>query len=326
MSRRRDDENPDQADLRALTEVARRGSIAGAAPALGVSQQAVSARIRSLEARLGLLLLDRTTRGSHLTEAGDLVVAWGEEALAAWDRLVAGARMLRSTASPRLRVAASQTVAESLLPGWLLRLRAAEESAGAEPTAIDLSVGNSVAVAERVRRREADLGFVETPHPPTDLCREPVTSDEVAVVAATSHPWATRADPVGVAELAETDLVLREAGSGTRETFTDALAAASGGLAPTILVDYPTTASVRSAIIAGIAPGVLSRRLVRDDLVLGRLVLVETGLRPLVRDITAVTLPGSPARADARRLVAIASGQGERRGPGSEPAPDGAGA
>jgi len=308
MTRRSAEDSLDPMDVRVLAEVARRGSIAGAAPALGVSQQAVSARIRALEERLGLVLLERTSRGSRLTESGDLVVAWGEEALGAWERLIVGARTLRDAKDRRrLRVAASQTVAESLLPGWLIRLRAEEEAVGADPTDVDLTVGNSVHVAERVRRHEVDLGFVETPHLPDDLRSERVATDEVAVVVRPGHAWATRPEEVGVRELASTGLVLREPGSGTRETFEVALAAALPGSAVTVRVSYPTTAAVRSAIIAGLAPGVLSRRLVRDDLVLGRLALVEIGLPPLVRDITALTLPTHPATGTALRLVEIAA-------------------
>lgn len=302
----RDDE-PVPADLRALAEVARRGSIAGAASALGVSQQAVSARIRSLESRLQVTLLTRSSSGSRLTETGDLVVAWAEDALVAWDRLSAGIRSLRSTHARRLRVAASQTVAESMLPGWLLRLRSEEEASGIAPTAVDLVVGNSTDVAGLVRRREVDLGFVETPRLPGDLRGEPVTTDEVVVVAHPRHPWVGRRTPVGLEELAATGLVLREAGSGTRDTFAAALADAHLSLQPTVLLELATTASVRSAIVAGIAPGVLSRRLVRDDLVLGRLAIVEIAADPMVRPITALSFGSGDPPAEARSLIEIAA-------------------
>ena len=63
---------------------------------------------------------------------------------------------------------------------------------------------------------------------------------------------------------------MREAGSGTRDTLTDRLAAHDPPLAPAIAMELGTSAAVRSAIAAGVGPGVLSRLAVRDDLVLGR--------------------------------------------------------
>ena len=71
--------------LRALREVGRHGSIAAAAGVLGVSQQALSARMRNLERAMGLTLLARTPSGSHLTEQGRLVVGWAEDVLDAAD-------------------------------------------------------------------------------------------------------------------------------------------------------------------------------------------------------------------------------------------------
>ena len=60
--------------LRALREVGRRGSIAAAATVLGVSQQALSARMRTLERTTNVTLLVRSPGGSHLTEQGRLIV------------------------------------------------------------------------------------------------------------------------------------------------------------------------------------------------------------------------------------------------------------
>src|SRR5438552_2469475 len=95
--------------LRALREVGRRGSIAAAATVLGVSQQALSARMRTLERTMNLTLLVRSPGGSHLTEQGRLIVGWAEDILDAADRLEAGLRSIRSGVSHRLAIAASQT-------------------------------------------------------------------------------------------------------------------------------------------------------------------------------------------------------------------------
>jgi DNA-binding transcriptional LysR family regulator len=305
----------DVSALRALREVGRQGSIAVAASVLGVSQQALSARMRTLERGMGVTLLARTPSGSHLTEQGRLVVGWAEDVLDAADRLDAGLRSIRSGVSHRLAIAASQTIAEHLVPHWLVELRSVEQAgakqAGAAeradypPTVVELTVANSTGVLELVRDGKAGLGFIETPHLPSDLITEHVRNDELLVVTAPGHPWASRRRPLELAEVAASPLVMREAGSGTRDTLTDHLAAHRPPLHPTIAMELGTSAAVRSAIAAGVGPGVLSRLAVRDDLVLGRLVAIDVAGPPLTRQLTAVWKPDEPLPPEAQRLLAV---------------------
>jgi molybdate transport repressor ModE-like protein len=295
--------------LRALREVGRHGSIAGAAAALGISQQALSARMRTLEKALAVPLLVRTPGGSRLTEQGTLVLGWAEDLLEAADRLEAGVRSIRAGVTHRLAVAASQTTAEHLVPHWLIGLRAAEGDAGLAPTVVELTVTNSTGVIERVRADRASMGIIETPHLPPDLVRAHLRQDELLVVAAPSHPWAQLSRPLAVRELAAMPLVSREAGSGTRDTLSDYLGALEPPLtAAAPAVELGTSAAVRSAIAAGVAPGVLSRLAVRDDLVLGRLVAVELAGPPLTRVLTAIWRHDRPLSPEGQRLLAIAQG------------------
>jgi molybdate transport repressor ModE-like protein len=296
--------------LRALREVGRRGSIAAAAAVLGVSQQALSARMRTLERTTGVTLLARSPGGSHLTEQGSLVVGWAEDVLDAADRLEAGLRSIRSGVSHRLAIAASQTIAEHLVPHWLVELRNTEQaSAERTPTVVELTVANSTRVIELVRDVKVRLGFIETPHLPADLVTAHLRDDEMLVVTAPAHPWARRRRPLSLTEIAETALVMREAGSGTRDTLTDHLAAQDPPLRPVIAMELGTSAAVRSAIAAGVGPGVLSRLAVRDDLVLGRLVAVEVAGPPLTRQLTAVwRADHDPLPPEGQRLLAVATG------------------
>lgn len=303
--------------LRALREVSRQGSIAAAAGVLGVSQQALSARMRTLERTMDVSLLARSPSGSHLTEQGGLVVGWAEEVLDAADRLEAGLRSIRSGVSHRLVIAASQTIAEHLVPRWLVELRGIEQASTGQagtgqaapftPTVVELTVANSAAVIELVRDVKVRLGFIETPHLPADLLTARLRDDEMLVVAAPGHPWARRRGPLPLAELAATPLVMREAGSGTRITLTDHLAAQDPPLQARIAMELGTSAAVRSAIAAGVGPGVLSRLAVRDDLVLGRLIAIEVEGPPLTRQLTAVWRPDlDPLPPEGARLLAVA--------------------
>lgn len=244
--------------LRALREVGRHGSMASAATALGITQQALSARMRTLERTLGLTLLVRTSAGSQPTEQGTLVLDWAEDLLNAADRLEAGVRSIRTGITHRLAVAASQTTAEHLVPHWLIELRAAEEAAGLQPTVVELTVTNSTGVIDLVRAGRVSAGIIETPHLPPDLIRAHLRDDELLVVASPTHAWARLLRPLSPNELASMPLVTREAGSGTRDTLTDYLAALDPPLhAARPAVELGTSAAVRSAIAAGVGPGVL---------------------------------------------------------------------
>lgn len=214
---------PDLGALELLLAVARLGSLGAAARQLGITQPAASSRIRTMEVRLGVALVDRSPRGSTLTAEGALVTDWARAVVDAAEAFDAAAQALRGRRDSRLRVAASMTIAEYLLPGWLVALRA--ERPG---TAVSLYAENSAAVAERVLAHEADLGFVEGPAVPDGLDSAVIARDRLVVAVAPGHPWARRRGELPPAELAATPLILRERGSGTRQVLDAALAAHGG--------------------------------------------------------------------------------------------------
>lgn len=298
---------PEIAALEMLAAVRDLGSLSAAAQRLGISQQAVSARMRALEAQTGFVLLVRSPRGTTLSEHGTLLAGWADQVLTAAERLDAGIASIRSDNLRHLRVIASQTIAEHLLPRWLVGLRGQQENLGVEPTAVELSVGNSELAVAHVRDGSADLGFIETPNLPTDLRSVCVQLDDMVLVVAPGHPWARRKSPVTAAELAATPLVTREHGSGTRDSLTFLLAEAGSDQSVAPLLELSTTAAVRSAVAAATAPGVLSALAVHDDLLLHRLVAVPVNGLTLRRELTAVWQGGKvPPAGPARDLVSIA--------------------
>ncbi|MEU3525011.1 LysR family transcriptional regulator [Streptomyces sp. NPDC038707] len=286
---------PDLAALELLLAVARLGSLGAAAREVGITQPAASSRLRSMERQLGVALVDRSPRGSRLTDAGALVTDWARrvvEAAAAFD---AGARALRDRRDSRLRVAASMTIAEYLLPGWLLALHAERPD-----TAVSLLAGNSAKVAELLLAGEADLGFVEGLTVPTGLDSTVIAHDRLIVVTAPGHPWARRRRPVTAAELAATPLILRERGSGTRQV----LDAALGGLARP-LIELSSTTAVKASAVSGAGPSVLSELAVGEELSLRRLVSIPVEGLPLRRALRAVWPTGHRPTGPARELLSL---------------------
>lgn len=289
---------PDLAALELLLAVARLGSLGRAAKAVGVSQPAASARIRSMERQLGVALVHRSPAGSRLTDAGGVVTEWARRVVEAAEAFDAGAAALRARRDSRLRVAASLTVAEYLLPGWLVALRASRPE-----TAVSLQAGNSAAVASQVRSNAADLGFVEGTGAPEGLDDAVIGHDRLLVVVAPSHPWALRRRGLPPAELAGAALVLREQGSGTRQVLDEALAPYGGLGVP--LLELASTTAVKSAAVTGAGPAVLSELAVADEVSARRLAAVEvTGLE-LTRALRAVWPRGQRPTGPARDLLSL---------------------
>lgn len=287
---------PDLVSLDLLQSVAELGSIRQAALAHGISQPAASMRLRSLERTVGLDLLDRSGGRAQLTASGSAVVQWSDRILDGVRSLLAGTAALRSDGRRQFRIAASMTVAEYLIPGWLDRLRATDPEVG-----VSLQMGNSAQVAEMVKRRHVDLGFVEGRASVVGLENRVVESDDLVVVVAGAHPWAKRRRPLLPSILAATPLVLREEGSGTREVLEAALATLD--LTVTPAVELGSTTAIKAAVESGTGPAVLSRLTTETDLQSGRLVAVPVSGLDLGRSIRAVWAPNVSVSKAAQHLL-----------------------
>ncbi len=297
---------PDLKALELLVLVVEKRSIGAAARALHVSQPAASQRLRALEARLGVVLVERRPTGVIPTPAGEAAAGWAGEVLAAAEALDRGVAALRAGRGAHLRIFSSLTVAEYLLPRWLRALRRGDRRG-----AVTLEVGNSADVMAAVTARRATLGFVENRGSTGSLESLVVARDELVVVVPPGHSWARRRRrEVDLGELASTALVVREQGSGTRDALYQALAERTGREGPfPIALELGSAALVRAAVIAGEGPAVLSRLAVERELAEGLLVEVLPAGGPLLRELRAVWRADEPPTGSAAALLAIARGE-----------------
>ncbi|MER5185236.1 LysR substrate-binding domain-containing protein [Streptomyces sp. NPDC002896] len=338
---------PELKVLDLLVSVAETGSLGQAAARHGISQPAASMRISALERQLRLVLLERGPTGSRLTPAGSAVVDWAMPVLDAARALVGGVAALHADQQGRLRVAASMTIADHRVPGWLIALRARLPD-----VRVALRVGNSSQVADMVRSHEAEIGFVEGPRAPHGLRSRAIADDELVLVVAPGHPWAKRRKPLPLRALAATPLIVREQGSGTRDAVWEILrrsaeaaplslpappstpvsstwaqsgasaagprpgrAARSAPVAPDSraepappAAELGSTTAIKSAVSAGDAPAVLSRLAVSAELADRRLISVPVEEPALLRrQFRAVWLRETPPAGPAATLLALAS-------------------
>lgn len=283
-----------------LAATARTGSLTSAARELGIAQPNASRSVARLERRLGLILLVRTHSGSTLSEAGQQLVELGAPLLEQAHTFLDGAQALATQASRQMEFAASQTIAEYLAPGWLAHLHQLDPHAGWH-----MRVTNSRTVIAQVLTHQVPVGFIETPDLPHGITSRTVRTDRLCVVVASNHPWARRRRPLTLPELASASLVVREMGSGTRETL-DAALASQDAASPRLVLS--SNQAVLGACAAGAGPAVLSELAVRgavDQGLVRRVDLDEPDV--LARQLRAIWIGRFPEPL-ARELVRIAAG------------------
>ncbi len=260
--------------LRIFIAVAERQHVTRAAEALNLAQSAASAAIAALEGRHGAKLFHRVGRGIELTEAGSLFLVEARGVLARAEAAELVLSELGGLKRGTLLVQASQTIASYWLPRHLVAFRRAHPG-----IAIGLTVGNTAQVAAAIHEGAAALGFVEGTVDDPVLESQVVARDQLVVVVGADHDWTRSSEPITPQRLAESEWVLREAGSGTRSVFETALA--GFGIAPSSLrvtLELPSNESVRAAVEAGLGATAISASAAAPSIEAGLLHAVDVRL------------------------------------------------
>lgn len=275
---------PDLAALALFVDTVRLGSISQAAKAASISQPAASMKLRHLESRLGLPLLERHVTGCAPTAAGQLLYEHGCRVLAQVDTLTQAMAEMRSPAPANvLRIATSYTMAEYVLPRALTNLcRAMPEAEFA------IRVYPSQEVVRLLDEGAVDLGFIESLNVPPGVSSTLVLRDRLVLVVGASHPWARHGRGVTAETLARTPLVMRAAGTGTLGRL---LGRHGLDLAPP-KVELGSDSAVKSAVADGVGAAVASVLAVQADIAAGRLVPVAVTGLDLGRELRAVWRAG----------------------------------
>jgi DNA-binding transcriptional LysR family regulator len=162
------------------------------------------------------------------TELGRTVYPAAKRALEALGSVAELVELSRAQGSMDLRLSASHTIGEFLLPGWLADFR--RERPTVHP---QLEIVNSQGVIDAIREDRSEIGFIEGPDSPPGLQTVTVARDEIVVVVAAEHPWARRRG-ITVRDLLTEPYLTREPASGTRAIATAALSHAGVELTPAL--------------------------------------------------------------------------------------------
>jgi DNA-binding transcriptional LysR family regulator len=291
---------PSVRQLRAFVAVYHAGQISAAAEQLALTQPAVSVLLRELEGKLGVTLFDRSTRSVRRTGAAVEAIAYAERALAELEAMGASMAELAGARRGRVRIAATSTVAQTLLPHAMRRFLDAYPQVKVEIE--DVAPTSFVEIlGERV---DLGLGTLEGPVP--GLREEVFVRDSLAAIALAGPAF--EADrPITWKQLAALPVVTVKPGYGVRRRIEAAAQAAGARLNIVHEVSLLTTAVALAASGLGVAvvPASLLAHAADPRLVARRLT------RPTVERNTAVvsrTDRALPPAAQAFRDLLLAAG------------------
>lgn len=190
--------------LRQYVAIAKAGHMTRAAQSLGVTQPALSAMIKKLEAETGAELLHRTGRGVDLTEAGRLFLEHAQDAIRRADAGVQAVREMMGLERGSIRVGGGATAVTYLLPRVVRDVRS--EHPGLR---FYVREAGSSAVAAAVLNGELDLGIVTLPmreSESAELVVTPLVEDELRLIVPPDSPEPGKGGP----------RLARDAGGGRR--------------------------------------------------------------------------------------------------------------
>jgi LysR family transcriptional regulator, transcriptional activator of the cysJI operon len=288
----------DERRLEVFRAVGRELSFGRAGLALHISQSAVSQQIAALELELGGALFDRSRRRVRLTPAGAALLKRVDALLGDFAEARRAVAAARGAVEGELRVAASRTIGTYILPRLLATL-------GRHHPALRLgiTIENSERVVQTLLAGHADIGYIEDTVAHPGIVLSPVLEDELEIVAAASHRFASM-DEIPLDDLASEPLIVREIGSGTRRVSEEHLQAAGLRLDQLhITAELTGIEAIKAAVEAGLGVTIVSRATLAKELALGTLVSRPLAETPIRRSMFAATIAGGVELPAARELT-----------------------
>jgi molybdate transport repressor ModE-like protein len=287
----------DTTRMRLLVEIQNRGSLSGAAMAIGIGQPSASQHLRLLEAAAGQRLVERTGRGSRLTEAGQVLAARAAQAL---DTLGAAEEELGELAGLKtgtIRLGASTVPGVYLLPDTLGCFR--RDFPG---VTVEVEIASSEEILRRLVAGEVQLGIVGADGADDRIELEPFLDDELVGIA--KPGFLPLADgKLAPRELADQLLLTREQGSSSQRFVERELSAAAAR--PVRSWELGATEAIKRAAREGLGIAFLSRYAVVEEVERGELEVFRIARRPpLVRQFSIAHLRGRPLSPSERGFVA----------------------
>ncbi len=275
----------DSRQLRAFLAVAETRSFTVAARRLSLSQSAVSHSIRALEDDAKCRLFDRTGKPARLTQAGEQFLIHARKIDREMEEARARIGALSQWGQGRIRIGASLTICQYLLPGVL---REFQESF--PQCVLHIEPGDTPVLIEAVDRGSVDFALALEPRTRTALEFRPLFSDELFFVVSPRHPWA-RTGKASPGEIPRQHYIVYARTGYLAGLVDDYLA--QDKLALPAAIEMGNVEAIKEFVKLGIGIGIMAPWVARKELSEGSLVAVPLGRRKLRRRWGLLLSPGT---------------------------------
>ena len=277
--------------LKVFKTVADRLSFTKAAAELLISQPAVTKQINELERLLGKPLFLRHGNRISLTDDGVRLLEYANRILALYGELRDAFVEEQGAFSGEIRLGASTTLSQYVLPGLLAKFRKLYPD-----VRVTLFNGNTEQIERQIADGKLDFGMIEGTASNPALHYELFMDDELVLVTSASNTSFTR-EEITAADLPALPLVIRENGSGTFDVLSRELSRHGLSLRQLhIEMQLGSTESIKHYLFYSDTFAFVSVQAVLDELAANRLRVVEVGDMELVRRFSFVTAHGQRSR------------------------------
>lgn len=265
----------DSRQLLAFTALARCQSFTRAAKELFLTQSAVSHAIKALETEIGSRLVDRAGRRVLLTQAGEQFLRHADKILREMDAARAGLDALSRWGHGRLRVGASTTACQYLLPTVLREFKQSFPK-----SVITIEPGDHAQQVELLQQNRIDLAIMLQPETRSEFEFVPLFEDELRFLTSPLHPWA-RDGRVARDALESETLILYNKTSYTFRLVNEYFR--NERLAFGHFIELGSMDAIKELVKIGVGVGVLAPWIARAELESGALVDFPLGRKRLRR-------------------------------------------
>ena len=251
--------------LEIFIAVSRLDSVSKASELLCLSQSATSTSLGEFERQFGLQLFDRVGRSLSINESGKKLLPKAVELL---DR----AKEIESELSALSGFGEMHIGATLTIGNYLANLLVAKFLQTYPDSNIKLQVHNTKTIVQQIINHELDLGMIEGDCDHPDLEVQPWIADELVIFSAPNHPL-TKEKNISINKLIKQVWILREKGSGTRETFDRVFGVNEKNM--NIRLELEHTEAIKRAVESGIGIGCISKLALKDAFRRGSLVPLD---------------------------------------------------
>ena len=203
--------------LKVFDTVAKRLNFTKAAAELNITQPAVTKHIKEIERLLNTKLFDRNGTKIKITVSGEILLKYTQKIFTVYRELEFDINQLNQQHKGTLRIGASTTIAQYVLPPLLAAFHRQYED-----IKVNLVIQNTEIVEQLLEQKKVDLGSIEGLSKNNSFHYIPFIKDEIVLVARANHPLIKK-EYLKIEELLNIPLLMREPGSGTLETIAFAL-------------------------------------------------------------------------------------------------------